>query len=126
MTDKEIAAALRYCGEDKPCGTCSVQLSENEYVCIGMLFMRAAEAIEQLTAQKEKAEAEAAVLLKYAATMQECETCKHDSFCHLREPMQDDCSSCARAAACPCQSRAESGCWEWRGLPEAPEKGEKT
>ncbi len=51
MTDNEIAQALHYCGDDKPCGACSVQLAENEYTCVGMLFKRAAEAIERLTAE---------------------------------------------------------------------------
>lgn len=78
-------------------------------------------------AQKEqaKAEAERDVLLEYAKTMQECEMCKNDSFCHLRDPMKDDCKHCQRASDCPCQKCEENNCWEWRGLPEAPEEGEK-
>ena len=78
-------------------------------------------------AQRKQAEAEAErdALLKYAKTMQECEMCKNDTFCHLREPMEDDCQHCQRASDCPCQKCEENNCWEWRGLPEAQEEGEK-
>lgn len=78
-------------------------------------------------AQRKQAEAEAErnALLKYAKTMQECEMCKNDTFCHLREPMEDDCQHCQRASDCPCQKCEENNCWEWRGLPEAPEEGDK-
>ena len=78
-------------------------------------------------AQKKQAEAEAErdALLEYAKTMQECEMCKNDTFCHLREPMEDDCQHCQRASDCPCQKCEENNCWDWRGLPEAPEEGEK-
>lgn len=78
-------------------------------------------------AQRKQAEAEAErdALLEYAKTMQECEMCKNDSFCHFREPMEDDCQHCQRASDCPCQKCEENNCWEWRGLPEAPEEGEK-
>ena len=78
-------------------------------------------------AQRKQAEAEAErdALLEYAKTMQECEMCKNDSFCHLRDPMKDDCKHCQRALDCPCQKCKENNCWEWRGLPEAPEEGEK-
>ena len=74
-------------------------------------------------AQRKQAEAEAErdALLEYAKTMQECEMCKNDTFCHLREPMEDDCKHCQRVSDCPCQKCEENNCWEWRGLPEAPE-----
>lgn len=77
-------------------------------------------------AQRKQAEAEAErdALLEYAKTMQECEMCKNDTFCHLREPMEDDCQHCQRASDCPCQKCEENNCWEWRGLPEAPEAGD--
>lgn len=78
-------------------------------------------------AQRKRAEAEAErdALLEYEKTMQECEMCKNDTFCHLREPMEDDCKHCQRASDCPCQKCEENNCWEWRGLPETPEEGEK-
>lgn len=80
------------------------------------------EMVKELNAQREKTEAERDALLEYAKTMQECEMCKNDTFCHLREPMEDDCKHCQRASDCPCQKCEENNCWEWRGLPEAPEE----
>ena len=82
------------------------------------------ETVKELNDRREKAEAERDALLEYAKTMQECEMCKNNSFCHLREPMEDDCQHCQRALDCPCQKCEENNCWEWRGLPE-PERGEK-
>ena len=75
--------------------------------------------------KRAEAEDERDALLEYAKTMQECGMCKNDSFCHLRDPMKDDFKHCQRASDCPCQKCEENNCWEWRGLPEAPEEGEK-
>ena len=83
------------------------------------------EMVKELNAQREKTEAERDSLLEYAKTMQECEMCKNDSFCHLRYSMKDDCKHCQRASDCPCAGCCDSSRWEWRGLPEAPEGGEK-
>lgn len=147
MTDKEIVQALRCCakglGHDDKCENCRVGEIQDrrEYI-----EFAAANLIERLTAenadlckeiewkdmvialaQRKQAEAEAErdALLEYAKTMQECEMCKNDSFCHLRDPMKDDCKHCQRASDCPCQKCEENNCWEWRGLPDAPEGGEK-
>jgi hypothetical protein len=139
MTDKEIVQALRCCAEGE-CKDCDMH--EDKQSCQENLLAKAAEAIERLTAenadlrkeiewkdmvialaQRKQAEAEAErdALLEYAKTMQECEMCKNDTFCHLREPMEDDCQHCQRASDCPCQKCEENNCWEWRGLPGAPE-----
>lgn len=135
MTDKEIIRALRICAthKEKGCGLCP----QMKYVrCTERLADEAITMIERLTAEKDmvialaqrkqaEAEAERDALREYAKTMQECEMCKNDTFCHLREPMEDDCQHCQRASDCPCQKCKENSCWEWRGLPEAPEEGEK-
>lgn len=122
MTDQEIVQALRCCAEGD-CKDCAMH--EDKQRCQENLLAKAAEAIERLTAENAKAEAERDALLEYAKTMQECEMCKDDSFCHLREPMEDDCQHCQRASDCPCQKCEENNCWEWRGLPETPEEGGK-
>jgi len=122
MTDQEIVQALRCCAEGD-CKDCAMH--EDKQRCQENLLAKAAEAIERLTAENAKAEAERDALLEYAKTMQECEMCKNDSFCHLREPMEDDCQHCQRASDCPCQKCEENNCWEWRGLPETPEEGGK-
>lgn len=119
MTDKEIVQALRCCakklGHDDKCENCRVGEIQDrrEYI-----EFAAANVIERLTAEN-------AALLEYAKTMQECETCKNDSFCHLRNPMKDDCKHCQRASDCPCQKCEENNCWAWRGLPAAPTEGDK-
>lgn len=123
MTDQEIAQAMRLClNKEGDCRTCNLL---NVDQCVKHLVRAAADLIESLTAENAKAEAERDALLEYAKTMQECEMCKNDTFCHLREPMADDCKHCQRSSDCPCQKCEENNCWEWRGLPEAPEEGEK-
>lgn len=147
MTDKEIIQAQRICFRDlddgAACPNCPLYGNEN---CLAEVMGGAADLLERLSgasadlrkeiewkdkvialAQRKQAEAEAErdALLEYAKTMQECEMCKNDSFCHLRDPMKDDCKHCQRASDCPCQKCEENNCWEWRGLPEAPEEGEK-
>ncbi len=144
MTTDEIVRALRELEAENQCLCMCDECHEDD--CLTPLFRSAANLIEQLTAenadlrkelewkdmvialaQRKQAEAEAErdALLKYAKTMQECEMCKNDTFCHLREPMEDDCQHCQRASDCPCQKCEENNCWEWRGLPEAQEEGEK-
>ncbi len=122
MTTKEIVQALRRCQFGAPCARCPAVSYKN---CMDEMHKCAADLIERLTAENAKAEAERDALLEYAKTMQECEMCKNDTFCHLREPMEDDCKHCQRVSDCPCQKCEENNCWEWRGLPEAPEEGGK-
>ena len=71
-------------------------------------------------AQKEqaKAEAERAAALEDLADARNCKTCKY--ACDTR-----DCSSC-KSKTCKCREcHLDKNAWEWRGLPEAPEEGEK-
>lgn len=100
----------------RQCGEQMAQRSATGCECYETVkSIAAAWLIERLTAERD-------ALLEYAKTMQECEMCKNDSFCHFREPMEDDCQHCQRASDCPCQKCEENNCWEWRGLPEAPEE----
>ena len=148
MTTDEIVRALRICvhvpdNSGGDCYNCPAVGSER---CMTETMNGAADLIEQLTAEnadlrkelewkdmvialaqrkQTEAEAERDALLEYAKTMQECEMCKNDTFCHLREPMEDDCKHCQRVSDCPCQKCEENNCWEWRGLPETPEEGEE-
>ena len=143
MKSEEIVRALRYCGGDNPCGTCSVQLSENEYCCVDMLFKRAAESLEQTSglveqlrkelewkdmvialAQRKQTEAEAErdALLEIAKQGKGCKTCKNNEVCV--QPGIDVAHWCDRCVEkCPCYG-CEGGHWEWRGLPGAPAKGD--
>lgn len=79
-------------------------------------------------AQKEqaKAEAERDALLPYAKEYG-CETCKNEKACFVqtREGVTVSCVECPVPDTCPCSQCKDCGKWEWRGLPEAPEEGEK-
>ena len=149
MTDKEIIRVLRICAThiEKGCGLCP----QMKYVrCTERLADEAITMIERLTAenvvlpdgeasaieslrkeiewkdmvialaQKEqaKAEAERDAALADLADARSCKTCKY--ACDTR-----DCSSC-KSKTCKCREcHLDKNAWEWRGLPEAPEEGEK-
>lgn len=71
-------------------------------------------------AQKEqaKAEAERDAALADLADARSCKTCKY--ACDTR-----DCSSC-KSKTCKCREcHLDKNAWEWRGLPDALEEGEK-
>lgn len=117
--ERACGECIHYWACSRQCGEPMAQSSATGCECYETVkSIAAAWLIERLTAERD-------ALLEYAKTMQECEMCKNDSFCHLREPMEDDCQHCQRASDCPCQKCEENNCWEWRGLPEAPEEGEK-
>lgn len=137
MTNKEIIQALR-CGEDAN-GTPRPEPSDGEIVCYDPLKLAAADLIERLTAenadlrkeiewkdkvialaQRKQAEAEAErdAALADLADARSCKTCKYT--CDTR-----DCSSC-KSKTCKCREcHLDKNAWEWRGLPETPEEGEK-
>jgi hypothetical protein len=149
MTDKEIIRALRICAthKDKGCGLCP----QRKYVrCTERLADEAITMIERLTAEnvvlpdgqasaieslrkeiewkdmvialaqkeQEKAEAGRDAALADLADARSCKTCKY--ACDTR-----DCSSC-KSKTCKCREcHLDKNAWEWRGLPETPEEGEK-
>lgn len=76
------------------------------------------EMVKELNAQREKTEAERDAALADLADVRSCKTCKY--ACDTR-----DCSSC-KSKTCKCREcHLDKNAWEWRGLPEAPEEGEK-
>lgn len=137
MTDKEIIQALRLCGKiDSNCRECKLWGDDR---CVEHLAGAAADIIERLTAenadlrkeiewkdmvialaQRKQAEAEAErdAALADLADARNCKTCKY--VCDTR-----DCSSC-KSKTCKClECHLDKNAWEWRGLPEAPEGGDK-
>lgn len=76
-------------------------------------------------AQREqaKAAAERDALLEYAKLFTGCDTCKHSNYCKT----DSECNACAQDVKgnCYCKDCERGSNWEWRGLPEAPEEGEK-
>ena len=136
MTGKEIVQALRCISTQddvhEDCTGCpyykqerwSVELAERLLVdtwpmCdCNKACMDAADRIERLTAENAKAEAERDAALADLADARSCKTCKY--ACDTR-----DCSSC-KSKTCKCREcHLDKNAWEWRGLPEAPEEGEK-
>lgn len=154
MTDKEIIRALRICAthKDKGCGLCpqrkyvrcTERLADEAITMIERLTAEnvvlpdgQASAIESLRkeiewkdmvialAQRKQAEAEAErdALLEYAELFTGCDTCKHSNYCKT----DSECNACAQDVKgnCYCKDCERGSNWEWRGLPEAPEEGEK-
>ena len=145
MTSEEIVKALRTCVTDPDdggdCENCPASRSEGEY-CLTVVMSEAASLIEQLRreierkdsvidcAQKKRAEAaaerDAAIVdLKIFAG---CDVCKH--CCNHRSDHQESllltCCDCAKKQNCKCGSCSLGRSnWQWRGLPEVPEGGEK-
>lgn len=76
-------------------------------------------------AQRKQAEAEAErdALLEYAKLFTGCDTCKHSNYCKT----DSECNACAQDVKgnCYCKDCERGSNWEWRGLPEAPQEGEK-
>lgn len=142
MTDKEVVQALRCCAEGE-CKDCAMH--EDKQRCQENLLAKAAEAIERLTAEnadlgkeiewkdmvialaqreQAKAEAERDALIDQIKEQHDCMNCKHNDFCDFDSYTVLDCMNCVQEG-CPCAGCFDSSRWEWRGLPEAPEEGEK-
>jgi hypothetical protein len=146
MKNKEIVQALRCCakglGHDDACENCKVGEIQDrrEYI-----EFAAANVIERMTAdvadlrkeiewkdmviaiaQRTQAEAEAErdALLEQIKARRSCLDCKHFDYCEFDDATVIDCMSCV-TKNCPCHQCSNSSRWEWRGLQEAPEEGDK-
>ena len=146
MKNKEIVQALRCCakglGHDDACENCKVGEIQDrrEYI-----EFAAANVIERMTAdvadlRKEiewkdmviaiaqrtqtEAEAERDALLEQIKARRSCLDCKHFDYCEFDDATVIDCMSCV-TKNCPCHQCSNSSRWEWRGLQEAPEEGDK-
>lgn len=80
-------------------------------------------------AQRKQAEAEAErdALIEQIKERHDCLDCKHNDFCEYDgadDAIVFDCMNCVQEG-CPCAGCCDSSRWEWRGLSEAPEGGEK-
>ena len=127
----EILSALRHCTSDLGCDTCPMRAGiEQRAFCVATLLKESKTAIIDLLAGIDaskrrcaQAQAERDALLEIAKNGKDCDTCKHCEVCV--QPGTDVAHWCDRCVEkCPCH-----GCggdhWEWRGLPEAPEEGDK-
>lgn len=141
MTDEEIIRALRVCSrrtDAQTCAKCPLFDSED---CMGDMMVGAADLIERLTSEnadlckeiewkdmvialtkreQEKAEAERDAAIADLKISSGCTSCKY----HCSDTIF--CRDCNKKQNCKCMS-CSLGLpnWEWHGLPEAPEEGEK-
>lgn len=129
MTEKEIVRGLRCCakglGHDDACENCKVGEIQDrrEYI-----EFAAANVIERLTAENAKAEAERDAAIVDLKIFAGCSACRH--CCNHRRDHQESllltCCDCTKKQNCKCGSCSLGRSnWEWHGLPEAPEGGDK-
>ena len=129
MTYTETIESLRCCFGFGTCSECKVKSMMKEdplpckLGCKEQLGLYAAELIERLTAENAKAEAERDAIIEQIKERHDCLDCKHNDFCEFDgadDAIVFDCMNCMKEG-CPCAGCCDSSCWEWRGLPEAPE-----
>ena len=141
MTEKEIVQALRCCASGEPEEECPFT---EKYGCDGCPKV-SADLIERLTAEnaalrKEiewkdmvialaqrkqvEAEAERDALIEQIKEWHNCLDCKHNDFCEFDGAIFFDCMNCVHEG-CQCAGCCDYSRWEWRGLPETQEEGEK-
>lgn len=138
MTMDEIVRALRCCAFGPKCEECPLN---DEMDCIDALNVRAAATIETLAALPEqlkkdaewkdmvvalvnrklaKAEAERDAAIADLKITAGCASCEYQ--CYSRST----CCDCTKKQNCKCMScHLDRVNWQWRGLPEEPEEGEK-
>ena len=121
LKPEELVKALRCCVFGVPCQNCPEASNDN---CMDDVHMFAADLIERLTAENAKAEAERDALTEQIKERHDCMNCKHNDFCDFDSYTVLDCMNCVQEG-CSCAGCFDSSRWEWRGLPEAPEEGEK-
>lgn len=114
MTNKGILQALRCCLFGAPCEKCPAV--GNKY-CFNEVHTAAAELIERLTAERD-------ALIEQIKVRRSCLDCKHFDYCEFDNATVIECMNCV-TKNCPCAGCGNSSHWEWRGLPDAPEEGEK-
>ena len=144
MKEKEIMQSMRICAThiEKGCGLCPQM---KDVRCTERLADEAITMIERLTAEnaalrKEiewkdmvialaqrkqvEAEAERDALIEQIKERHDCLDCKHNDFCEFDGAIFFDCMNCVKKN-CSCAGCYDYSRWEWRGLPEAQEEGEK-
>lgn len=134
----EILSALRHCTSDLGCDTCPMRAGiEQRAFCVATLLKESKTAIIDLLAGIDaskrrcaQAQAERDALLG-ELRKSGCTYCKYATACvdELSVFGQEDCDRCGNRESCVCLTcsgyGSETDKWQWRGLPEAPEEGEK-
>lgn len=121
----EALARLRVETGSLACLGCGHEHNCSTHGCA--ILRAAADLIERLTAENAKAEAERDAIIEQIKERHDCLDCKHNDFCEFDgadDAIVFDCMNCMKEG-CPCAGCIDSSRWEWRGLPEEPEGGEK-
>lgn len=134
----EILSALRHCTSDLGCDTCPMRAGiEQRAFCVATLLKESKTAIIDLLAGIDAAKRRCAqAQAKRDALLGElrksgCTYCKYATVCvdELSVFGQEDCDRCGNRESCVCLTcsgyGSETDKWQWRGLPEEPEKGGK-
>lgn len=112
MTYEEIIQALRCCASGESEEECPFT---EKYGCDGCPKV-SADLIERLTDEN-------AALLGYVKLFAGCDMCRHSNYCKTDCPC-DECEQDVKGN-CYCKDCERGSIWEWRGLPDAPEEGDK-
>ena len=134
----EILSTLRHCTSDLGCDTCPMRAGiEQRAFCVATLLKESKTAIIDLLAGIDaakrrcaQAQAERDALLG-ELRKSGCTYCKYATVCvdELSVFGQEDCDRCGNRESCVCLTcsgyGSETDKWQWRGLPDAPEKGGK-
>lgn len=143
MTDQEIIQALRCCA-DYSCSAkcpafnggldCREEMHKEVLALIERLRAENAAMRKEIEwkdmvialAQRKQAEAEAErdALIEQIKERHDCIDCKHNDYCEFDDANVIDCMNCVQEE-CPCASCCDYSRWEWKGLPDAQEEGEK-
>ena len=134
----EILSALRHCTSDLGCDTCPMRAGiEQRAFCVATLLQESKTAITDLLAGIDASKRRCAqVQAEMDALLGElrksgCTYCKYATVCvdELSVFGQEDCDRCGNRESCVCLTcsgyGSETDKWQWRGLPEEPEKGGK-
>ena len=141
MTTDEIVQALRLCScetSTRNCPTCPLSGNDD---CVTDALSGAADIIERLTAEgadlRKELEWKDMVIAIAQRKQTEAEAERDAAIADLK--ITAGCASCeykcySRSTCCDCTKKQNCKCmschldrvnWQWRGLPEAPEEGEK-
>lgn len=134
----EILSALRHCTSHLGCDTCPMRADvERRAFCVATLLAESMTTITDLLADIDaskrrcaQAQTERDALLG-ELRKSGCTYCKYATECvdELSVFGQEDCDRCDKRESCVCLTcsgyGSETDKWQWRGLPEAPEEGEK-
>ncbi len=121
-SERACEECIHFFACSRQCGEPMAQSSATGCECYETVkSIASARLIERLTAENAKAEAERDAAIADLKISSGCTSCKY----HCSDTTF--CCDCTKKQNCKCMS-CSLGLpnWEWRGLPEAQEEGEKT